>query len=118
MDTHPKAARLAVFLQRLFDAQACADGETAFQLLCATLTAVEDELTDIPNDPSAWLTDGRLYPPQKDSIVASPYKDCTRYRSRRHYVDISRGGAIRISDVKTGNVALEKPGVDGKKVGA
>ena len=36
-------------------------------LLARLLVAVEDEMTDIPNDPTHWATDGRMYPILEDN---------------------------------------------------
>src|SRR5258708_35188348 len=65
--TVARAVRLAEFLRRLSEAPPANSAGEAFQLVARTLTSVEDELTDIPENPDAWQTDGRLYPPQPDS---------------------------------------------------
>ena len=73
-------------------------------------------MTDIPFDPDAWLSDGRMYPPQGDSRRKVPGRnDLVRYRSLGHNTWIGANGAIRIAGVD-GQVFLEKPGADGRTV--
>lgn len=91
-------------------------GEAALDLIVSTLTAVEDELTDIPADLTRWMTDGRMYPPQPDSrreVVDHP--EVTRYRSRAHNTFISTTGAIEIRNLAD-EVLFRKAGADGKHV--
>ena len=111
-----KRSRLGEFLKRL-DAAAPADGvDRAYGLLCRTLNEVEDELTGIPYNPARWMDDGRMYPPQDDSIRDEPRRpDVTKYRSRDHYTWIGTNGAIRIDEVD-GPCLLNKPGADGATI--
>jgi len=67
-----KEERLAEFFRRLLAAPACDDAETALAVLSQTLTAVEDEFSGVPNDPSNYRSDGRLYPPQAEPSAACP----------------------------------------------
>lgn len=88
----------------------------ALTLIEDTLAAVEDALTDIPNDPASWQTDGRMYPPQADNARdVENRSDLVRYRSRGHNTLIRSNGAIEIRDLQ-GNVLLSKPGQDGNGV--
>lgn len=90
--------------------------EAALEIIAATLTAVEDDLTDIPADPTRWMTDGRMYPPQPDSRREVPeHPEVTRFRSRAHNTFISRNGAIEIRDLAD-QVLFRKAGADGKHV--
>ncbi len=80
-----KDERLREFFKRLDSAPPVASEHEALELIAATLTAVEDDMTDVPADPSKWMTDGRMYPPQPDSRRDVPdYEWVTRYRSRGH----------------------------------
>ena len=63
-----KTERLREFYRRLASAPSAPDGESAFKLLEDTLNEVEDEWIDIPFNPDHWQSDGRLYPPQRDSV--------------------------------------------------
>ena len=112
-----KAERWEEFLRRLGAAEAaCADHDSAFDLVSRTLTSVEDELTTIPNNPDSWRNDGRMYPPLPDAERLSPLPGVRRFRSRKHYTDIGRNGAIRISALAGQPIFIDKPGLDGKKV--
>jgi hypothetical protein len=98
------------------NASAAASSEEALDLIASTLTAVEDELTEIPADFTRWMTDGRMYPPQPDSRREVPdYPQVTRYRSRAHNTFIASNGAIEIRDLAD-QVLFRKAGADGKHV--
>ena len=60
-----KRERIEVFLGRLDAAPVASDADEAYRQVCDILNAVEDELTSIPFDPTQWMTDGRMYPPQR-----------------------------------------------------
>ena len=111
-----KGQRLAEFFRRMNLAEPCDGHNSAFNLIGDILTRVENELTDIPNNPDVWKTDGRMYPPKPDSERKSPFPGVRRFRSRKHYTDIGGNGAIRISTVEGKAVLIDKPGLDGKKV--
>jgi hypothetical protein len=112
----PKQERLQEFFRRLARASAVPSGEAALELIAVTLTAVEDELTDIPADPERWMTDGRMYPPQPDSRREVPeHPEVTRYRSRAHNTFVRSNGAIEIRDLSD-QVLFRKAGADGKHV--
>lgn len=114
--TKSKPVRLAEFIRRLQDAPAAKTHDDALVLLADCLNAVENEMTDIPFDPDAWLSDGRMYPPQGDSRRKVPGRDdLVRYRSVGHNTWVRANGAIRIASVD-GQVFLEKPGADGRTV--
>src|SRR3954465_6987776 len=111
-----KAERLAEFLRRLKALPPVPTAEEAFETVARTLNAVEDELTDIPNNPTAWQSDGRMYPPQIDSRRDIPdFPNVTRYRSRSHNTFIAANGAVEILTTE-GFILLSKPGADGRSV--
>src|SRR3954447_20580436 len=85
--------------------------------LCRVLNQVEDELTTIPFHPDNYQTDGRLYPPQPDSMRAVDGRpEITRFRSRAHNTFIGANGSIEIRAVASKDVVFSKPGSDGRGV--
>lgn len=113
MPVPSKSERLAELFRRLAAAPPATNAREAKLLLDNTLNAVEDELTTIPFDPSAWATDGRLYPAQEDSRRPVPGRpDVARYRHRSHNTRIGANGSIEISD-DSDQVLFRKPGADG-----
>lgn len=115
-ETPSKAERLEEFYSRLRLARPAKIFEEAYELICSTLNAVEDELTDSPYDPERWQEDGRLYPPFDDSFREVPgHPRLRRFRSLAHNTYIGDNGAIEIRNL-AGEVELEKPGADGKRI--
>ena len=115
-ETPSKAERLEELYRRLRLARPAKTFEEAYELICSTLNAVEDELTDIPYDPERWQEDGRLYPPFDDSVREVPgHPRLRRFRSLAHNTYIGDNGAIEIRNL-AGEVELEKPGADGKRI--
>lgn len=114
----PKPERFAAFLDRLRSAPAAATFDEAYEQLCAILNEVEDALTSIPYNPENWQTDGRMYPPQPDSMREIPDRPAVkRFRSRGHNTLIGANGAIEIQLVNPANeVVFAKPGADGREV--
>jgi hypothetical protein len=112
----PKRERLAEFYRRLLAAPPASTAAEAYRQICDTLNGVEDDLTGIPYDPDSWMTDGRMYPAQADSIrPAKDRPDLVRYATRGHDIFVAPNGAFEIRDRK-GAVALAKPGLDGKPI--
>ncbi|MES0490250.1 MAG: hypothetical protein ABUK01_09670 [Leptospirales bacterium] len=111
-----KQKRLQIFFSRLFNAKPVDTTEKVFQLLTHILNEVENEFTKIPFAPSLWMTDGRMYAPQTDSIRSTGNENIIRYRNRSHNTYIGNNGSIKIITVKDRIVLLDKPGLDGKKV--
>jgi hypothetical protein len=111
-----KAQRFAEFLRKLGAAPAASNFDEAYHQLCDILNAVEDEMTTIPYDPTSWQNDGRMYPPQMDSLRAVPGRDdLKRFRSKSHNTLIGDHGAIEIRDI-SGRVIFSKPGSNGRAV--
>jgi hypothetical protein len=116
MKESTKEERFVEFLKRLAAMPAASTAEEAMDALSRTLCEVEDELTDIPNTPENWQTDGRMYPPQEDQArEVSGREDLTCYRSRGHHTFIRSNGAIEIRAL-TGYVVFSSPGADGMSV--
>jgi len=111
-----KKERFQEFLRRMRATDTVSTAGEALTLIANTLAAVEDTLTDIPNEPANWQTDGRMYPPQADNARDVENRpDLVRFRSRGHNTLIRDNGAIEIRDLQ-GNVLLSKPGQDGHGV--
>ena len=111
-----KSERFAEFLRRLGTAPAASDCDEAYRQLGDILNAVEDEMTTIPFDLANWQNDGRMYPPQMDSLRAvTGCRDVKRFRSRSHNTLIAINGAIEIRDL-SGRAIFSKPGADGQTV--
>ena len=109
--------RLDEFLRRLAISPAASSLAEAWKLIDETLDEVEDEMSGIPNNPTTWLTDGRMYPAQPDNLRDVPgHPAVKRLRSRDHNMFIGTNGAICIVQISTGEVALDKPGDDGHRV--
>ena len=109
-----KPERFAEFLRRLATAPTASDFDEGYRQLGDILNAVEDELTSIAFDPDNWQTDGRMYPPQMDSLRSVPGRpDVKRFRSKQHSTLIGDNGAIEIRDGHDGSI-FTKPGADGQ----
>jgi hypothetical protein len=109
----PKHVRLRVFLNRLAEAPPAESFDEAFQQIADILNTVEDELTDIPFDPDQWQSDGRIYPPQRDSErPLEDHANIRMFRSRSHRTLIGANGSIEIQ-ATNGSVVFSKTGADG-----
>jgi hypothetical protein len=113
----PRYVRLQEFFSRLELCGPFESFEEAYQRLVSLLEAVEDELTGIPNQPSNYLWDGRLYPPQKDNWHPVPgFPAVTRMRTTRHNIFIATNGALEIRLARSDVVVFSRAGADGRKV--
>ena len=112
-----KALRLTEFLTALAALPAARTATEAMEQIAVTLNEVEDRLSGVPYDPTAWMNDGRMYPPKQNAARPVPGKPAlTRYRSRQHNTFVGTNGAIRIEDVLSGKVLINKPGHNGLHV--
>jgi hypothetical protein len=112
-----KDERLELFIERLRQAELAGSFEEGYQLVCETLTLVEDEHSGVPSNPDMWRDDGRLYPPQEDMARAvEKAPGVTEYRSKKHKIFIAKNGAILIWDIFNRRMVLSKKGTDGKEV--
>lgn len=108
-----KEERFQEFLNRLRSAESVESETEALEVIDEALASVEDEMTDIPNEPANWQTDGRMYPPEADNARdVEKRPDLIRYRSRGHNTLIRDNGAIEIRDLDD-RVLFSKTGKDG-----
>jgi len=110
-----KAERLEEFFRRLGSAPACSSFDEAYALICRTMDAVEDELTDTPNNPANWMIDGRMYPPQMDSRRTSHQPNVVRFVNKGHNTLINDKGAI-VVQLQSGRMIFSKAGADGREI--
>jgi hypothetical protein len=86
-------------------------------MIATILNAIEDEHSGVAANPSAWQSDGRMYPPQSDMARPSTeWPSVMVYRSRSRRTLIGTNGAFAITDLATGLVPIEKPGSDGLRL--
>ncbi len=113
----PKRERLAELVRRLEAAPRSRDAGAALELITTVLEQVEDELTDIPNDPSTPRADERIWPPIDKYHFEIPGRpDLDGYRQRGHETIVRANGAFLVRTRLGSNVILDKPGHDGRKV--
>jgi len=106
---------MTIFLGRLSAGAPAISAGHALALLSETLTAVEDEFSGVPCHPVLWRSDGRMYPPQKDSFRNVPgHPSLCRCRSKDHNTYFGQNGSIRI-ETTDGRILLDKSGADGRK---
>jgi len=112
-----KSERLREFFRRLAFAPVAATADEAVAQISDILNAVEDELTEIPFNPSSWETDGRMYPVQADNVRSvKGWSDLKRYVSKAHSTIIGNNGSIEIQ-ARGGKILFTKPGADGRSTG-
>ena len=118
---YARTERLAEFFSRLAAAPAASTAADALALVNETLEAVEDEMSGMPNEPTLWASDQRLYPPEIDRSSPMPgVPEVTRYRTRAHNVFVANNGAIEIrreaKPALHGELVLRKAGQDGREL--
>lgn len=108
-----KDERFKILLDRLEALPAAASLTEALDQISNVLNEVENEFTSIPFNPAAWKSDGRMYPPQVDSLRHTSSPNVKRFRTRAHHVFISVDGAIRIVAVRNRESVFSKYGANG-----
>jgi len=78
-------------------------------------------MSGIANNPAAWETDGRFYPPQFDrEYIFNRYPRVRRFRTVKHNIFIGDNGAVQIrvgyANPLEGELILSKAGADGREV--
>jgi len=112
-----KRARLDEFLRRVTEAPAAGGADEALGLLTEILTAVEDEHSGVPNEPTGPRADERMFAPiERYHFAIEGRPDLDGYRQKVHDTIIAGNGAILIRVRKTLKTVFEKPGLDGRKV--
>ena len=110
-----KDERLAEYFRRLAAAPAEPTATGAKILLARLLIEVEDTMTEIPNDPSQWATDGRMYPILEDNWEELQGAGWLG-RSRGHRTLVGVNGSIEIRRKSDDKLEFAKAGADGKGV--
>jgi hypothetical protein len=111
-----KLERLTEIFRRLALAAPAPSDTDALDLIALIMNQVEDQMSGVPFDPENWRNDGRLYPPQPDSVrIIVDRPDLKRFRSKGHNTFIRSNGAIEIRTLD-GYVEFAKLGADGKGV--
>jgi hypothetical protein len=108
----PIQQRFQEYLERLNSSPPADSADSALQQLRYYLEQVEDELSGIPKKsppPTPNMPDGRMYPPLEDYIRRNSDGTISA-RSKGHNISIGADGSITITDRKTGEIVLNKPG--------
>lgn len=121
MERLSRKERLELFFQRLGESHHFQNLNEALDGLSQILNQVEDEFSGVPYQPDEHETDGRMYPPQADSVrEVDGYPAVSRLRHKGHNTFISENGAIeiRVATVPTESAHLlfQKLGSNGKGV--
>ena len=103
-----KRERLQLIQARLAQAPCASTHDEAFAMLTNIVNEVEDEHSGVLYDPNAWMTDGRIYPPQLDSKKSCDVAFARRYRTKGHHVFIGDHGAIVFQNVITQQIEFSK----------
>jgi hypothetical protein len=111
-----KRERLQLIQERLEKAPCASTHDEAFTMLANIVNEVENEHSGVPYDPTAWMADGRIYPPQLDSKRACQVQFACRYRTKGHHVFIGDHGAVVFQSVATMRIEFSKPGWDGQEL--
>jgi len=104
-----RQSRLLAVFQRLGSTPRATNAEGAMAQMNATLEAVEDTYSGVPRspNPSAKVSDGRMYPALEDNIRRSADGTITA-TSRGHVFTYGPNGSITVTEKGTGNVVFRK----------
>ena len=102
--------RLEEVYRRLHLLPSAMSANEAWQQLCDTIDAVEDEFSEVEKqNPPPWLSniDGRMYCPLDDHITHLDGGGILAM-TRGHRIEIESSGRFRIVNRLTGNMEFEK----------
>jgi hypothetical protein len=103
--------RLTKFYERLSGKPPASNANDAMRQLRETLEEVEDQFSGVTKKnppPPPKENDGRMYPPLDDFTTRHPDGSLSA-RTRAHRIDITPGGKITITSLRTGQVEFTKP---------
>jgi hypothetical protein len=106
---HSIQERVDELYRRLRQLPPAKTSEAAFQRLCQTLEAVEDELSGITKKtppPPPSLSDGRMYCPLADHVLRRTDGSILAV-TRGHRIEIAANGTLRIVNKVTLQVEFE-----------
>jgi hypothetical protein len=86
----------------------------------AVLNFIEDNLSGVPSDPTAYRSDGRLYPAMSDQMIKSKHADVQVYRHVSHVSLFGSNGAFLILNrrfPRGSEPLVDRAGTDGRKIG-
>jgi hypothetical protein len=104
--------RLEEFYNRLGGQQPSATLDDALERIRRTLDEVEDLYSGITKKippPPRNQPDGRMYPPQDDSVARNPDGSLVA-QTKGHTIDIGKDGTITIRKRSTGQVEFHQAG--------
>jgi hypothetical protein len=104
--------RLDEFYRRLGAQPPAATADDALERIRRTLDEVEDLYSGIPKKtppPPRNQPDGRMYPPQDDSVTRNPDGSLVA-QTQGHTIDIGKDGTITMRKRRTGQVEFHQAG--------
>jgi hypothetical protein len=110
--------RFDEMLRRLNNAAPFADCGQARAALEEIMRAVEDELSEIPEDPNAHLatmSDGRMYPPHDRYEIRSASPRIRAFRQKGHKTYFGDNGALLIERLN-GEIEINLSGANGETI--
>ena len=110
--------RIAIFYECLESLPSFTSHDHALEEIRRVLTEVEDRYSGVPRDPSDMplVTAGRMYPPHPVYAKQMGVPGVISYTQKGHRTYIGEGGAVLITNRRTGAVEFEKPGIAGERI--